>query len=240
MKHDIFSTLLSHESLYSNKTTPLIVMSTIGAGLSHKVADSADDVIEGMRRIINECRAKSGFDPMNPDSDLSQFTKFSAQISMCPDISLDEAKISTLHQSSKESEKIINSFVDYIQNIPIEEKAKLKSSIEKVTSLALDKVNDETPQKEVGFIQGILSEKNGRGLFSLYYSSFSIHTTQSSDKNSDIVYHSDYEVRQAHYSLTPSTWARVKTKFTTPISMDIFMENLSSKNIRKPGKYCFE
>ncbi|EME3968812.1 hypothetical protein VYH29_000867 [Vibrio fluvialis] len=168
-------------------------------------------VFDGMQTAVNMCRTKAGYNPLDPEGngDKAHFIQFTQYISSMPFVTLDWATTTQIKQQSRNADVLINSFVDGFWGIEKGDKDQIVTSVQGLVSAALSYANQT--EKLSNFAQNLLQvDSSGNVQFSLYSSTFQISATE---KKGIITFHSEYELSQAMYSLSPANWETVKEAF---------------------------
>lgn len=169
-------------------------------------------IFDGMQTAVNMCRTKAEYNPLDPDGkgDKTHFIQFTQYISSMPFVTLDWATTTQIKQQSKNADVLINSFVDGFWGIEKGDKNQIVKSVQGLVSAALSYANQT--EKMSNFAQNLLQvDSAGNVQFSLYSSTFQISATE---KKGIITFHSEYELSQAMYSLSPASWASVREAFS--------------------------
>lgn len=173
---------------------------------------------DGMQTTINLCRVNAGFDPLDPKGkgDAAHFIKFTNNVASVPFITLNKASTSEVKQQSHDSSALIASFVGAFEGMLAGDAQMLTKSLKGLTNAALSYAGQE--ERQSNFSQTMLQTGGGDAvLFFLYASVFTIQVTQS---KGTITYKTQYELRQASYSLSQTAWLQVKDVFAKQTNID--------------------
>lgn len=172
-------------------------------------------VYDGLQTTINMCRSKSEYNPLDPNGKGSgtYFTKFTNLVAGVPFLTLEWAEVTTIEQKSHNADSLIDSFLNGFKNIEKGDKDEIRKSLGELVKAALS--YSKTKQRKSIFSQNIFSEENKntaleKVMCSIYSSTFEISQT---DRKGVITFQAKYSLIQASYSLSTSTWNRVKDSF---------------------------
>lgn len=185
-------------------------------------------VFDGMQTAVNMCRTKAQYNPLDPEGkgNKAHFIEFTQNISSMPFVTLEWAKTTEIEQKSHNADDLINSFVDGFQGIEERDKEQITNSVRNLVRAALSYASKT--QKLSNFAQNLLQvDSSGNVEFSLYCSTFQISVEES---KGTITFHSKYELSQAMYSLSPSTWDSVKELFANEykVTVEDWIKNMTT------------
>ncbi|MFT5675865.1 MAG: hypothetical protein ACI808_001797 [Paraglaciecola sp.] len=185
-------------------------------------------VFDGMQTAVNLCRTKSQFNPLDPENfgNKAHFLLFTQFISSMPFVTLQWAETTDIKQQSRNSDALINSFVGGFKGMVDEDKNEIINSVKSLVSAALSYSNQT--EKQSNFSQNLLQvDGEGNVQFNLYSSTFEI---SSSSHKGNITFHSEYSLAQVSYTLSPATWAQVKSSFAEQlkVTVDDWLNNMKT------------
>lgn len=165
---------------------------------------------DGLQTIINMCRSKSEYDPLDQKGKGTQqyFLKFTNLIAGVPFLSLDWADVTTVEQKSTNADELIESFLKVFKDVQDADIPGIRKSLHELVKAALS--YSRTEQQESQFSQHIFSDDEDKVKSALYSSIFTISQT---NRKGVVTFHSKYSLSQASYSLSYSTWDRIKDSF---------------------------
>ena len=178
------------------------------AAASATSGSAPESIFEGMQTVANLARTRAGYNPLDPEGtgNKAHFLQFTQNIADAPFLDLIKADRVQVTQKSKDSSKLIKSFVDAFVGIATENVAQIQISVKNLANAALSYA--EEIQEFSNFAQNLLQLKSsGNVEFHLYSSQFQI---QTSERKGTITFQSSYEVLRAVYQLSPASWANVK------------------------------
>eukprot|EP01001_Neometanema_parovale_P004382 NODE_1615_length_1662_cov_3.222222_g1536_i0.p1 GENE.NODE_1615_length_1662_cov_3.222222_g1536_i0~~NODE_1615_length_1662_cov_3.222222_g1536_i0.p1 ORF type:complete len:275 (-),score=-22.70 NODE_1615_length_1662_cov_3.222222_g1536_i0:34-858(-) len=185
-------------------------------------------VFDGMQTAVNMCRTKAQYNPLDPEGkgNRARFIEFTQNISSMPFVTLEWATTTQIKQKSRNADVLINSFVDGFWGITQGDKEQIVKSVRNLASAALSYA-DQT-ERLSNFAQNLLQvDSSGNVEFCLYSSTFQISV---SEHKGIITFHSEYELSQAMYSLSPSNWDSVKELFAKEykVTVEDWIKNMTT------------
>ncbi|WP_155632983.1 hypothetical protein [Burkholderia stagnalis] len=198
-------------------------------------------IYEGLQTAVNIARTRSGFNPLNPtgSGDEAHFIAFTDEIARIPFFALNSSFRREVHQRSQNADELINSFLDGFVGLAAGDVVKIRDALKSLVSAALSYASAQ--QVQSNFTQNILEDGNGRVLFTLYASEFTIEARSG---KGTIKFESHYLLRQAQYSLSSASWENVRELFRDREKEDtedwlnrMRTQNNPNSQIRIP---CFE
>jgi hypothetical protein len=172
-------------------------------------------VHDGIQTVINMCRSKSEYDPLDQKGKGSgeYFTKFTNLISGVPFLTLEWSEVTTIEQKSHNADSLIDSFLNGFRGVENQDKEEIRKSLKELVKAALS--YSKTKQTKSIFSQNIFSEQNKNTELekvscAIYSSIFEISQTEH---KGNITFYAKYSLIQASYSLNTSTWNRIKNSF---------------------------
>ena len=186
-------------------------------------------IYDGLQTIVNMCRVKSQYDPLDPHGkgSYAYFLLFAGLLASVPCLNIQWAEISIVTQKSQNADILIDSFVKKFQGISTKEQSNLKISVKKLVTAALSYAGAQ--QKSANFIQNLLDvDVRGNVYFNIYSSFFTI--SQTSNK-SGITFQSEYFLHQISYCLTSSNWEQVRELYADQQkqTIDDWVNNMTTK-----------
>jgi hypothetical protein len=182
---------------------------------------------EGLQTIIGMCQQRSGFNPLNPEGQFSDFIKFSQTVASSSFLNLLNQSESPIVQSSHNPNDLINSFVSNYAGIRQgTDVDTVRSSLTNLVSAALSWSSPE--EKQSNFTQCVLQQDDYGAYFMLYYSLFTI---RAEDNKGTIEFDSEYRLCQAEYVLSNEIWEEHREDFGTQqkTEMQQLLHNLTTE-----------
>jgi hypothetical protein len=195
--------------------------------LTSATSDAPQSIYDGLQTIVNLCRVRSQFNPLDPGNFGTEpyFLAFTQQIAQVPVITLENSSVQTISQQSHNADELINSFMQGFEGLLQDDMKKIKSGLQQLVTAALSYSKEE--QKQSNFTQNLLQKGDGKVLFLLYSSKFTIVAEK---KKGTIKFESHYILHQAEYSLSESAWERVREQFASlhKTSMDDWLKKVTT------------
>ena len=217
---------------------PGIMAPTNASGVGDYVAKAAaaatpgtapGSIFEGMQTVANLCRVKANYNPLDVEGNgnFAHFLQFTQNIADVPFLSLLNSSSQEIEQKSKNSDILINSFVDGFVGLAEEDKDAVTNSVKTLAKAALSYAG----QVETGsnFAQNLLqTNSSGDVQFSLFNSIFTI---KSENNKGTITFESSYKLYRAVYQLSAASWAEIKPVFDQQQKTDTseWLKNMTTK-----------
>ncbi|WP_224554168.1 hypothetical protein [Pectobacterium versatile] len=175
-------------------------------------SNTPQTMYDGMQTILNLCRVKSGYNPLDPEGtgDKAHFSLFTQNIASVPCFTLLNAQTKNIKQQSHNANDLINSFVSAFDGLAQQDVAKIENSVGDLVKAALSYAHQE--EVESNFTQGVLQTGDDQVIFSLYASVF--ETSATNDKGI-VTFKSEYTLQEAQYGLSKSDWENIKEAFSS-------------------------
>lgn len=174
-------------------------------------SSNPQSVFEGMQTIANLARVRAGYNPLDPEGygDLPHFLQFTKNISDAPFLALLTADTKKVVQKSRDSNAIIDSFVQDFVGIAEQNQKEIENAVSSLAKAATSRAG--AVQKYSNFAQNLLQvNAHGDIEFSVYNSLFEIKTKKG---KGTITYHMQYDLSRAVYQLSQEAWDSVKDQF---------------------------
>lgn len=170
-------------------------------------------IYEGLQTIVNLCRVKAEYDPIDVENkgNYQHFLAFTNYLAHAPFLTLIQAKHTKVDQKSKNTDELIDSFVETFIGLTKENYAQVKESVTKLVSNIASYAQKK--DKQANFFQNLLMVNNsGDLLVTLHYTLLEI---KEDDGKFTITYESNYKLYQAQYQLSASMWDTIQPHFST-------------------------
>lgn len=187
-------------------------------------------VFEGMQTTANLSRVRAEYNPLNVEvnGNKAHFLQFTQNIADAPFLTLLSSDTIEIKQKSRESNELINSFVDGFVGLAEGDKNQVLNSVKNLASAALSYAGQE--EKLSNFAQNLLQvDLAGDVQFSLYSSEFSI---KSENHKGTISFEASYLLVRAVYQLSVASWEQIKDAFSQQQKTDTqsWLDQMSTKS----------
>jgi len=162
-------------------------MAAAGSDVKELTAVLIKNPIAGCTSVMDIALRRSGYNPLDPvqAGNYSSYLAYVTEIVKAPFFHLNYADQKTLHQSSSDWDKLINSAVELFDGIIAEDKDRIVKGLQQLAHSAT--ATSDTEQKLNVFSQQAISVNTNVISVGIYYSSVSMiehngkHTTKQSD-----------------------------------------------------------